>query len=43
LLGPAGNREFFAHLGVPDPAASDAMAFVARPDLAARIAACTAP
>jgi len=43
LLGPAGNREFFAHLGVPDPAAPDAMASVARPDLAARVAACTAP
>jgi 23S rRNA (cytidine1920-2'-O)/16S rRNA (cytidine1409-2'-O)-methyltransferase len=43
LLGPAGNREFFAHLGVPDPAAPIPLAGAARPDLAARIAACTAP
>ena len=43
LLGPAGNREFFAHLGVPDPADPDAMAAAVRPDLAARVAACTSP
>ena len=43
LLGPAGNREFFAHLGVPDLAAVDALAGAARPDLATRVAACTAP
>ena len=43
LLGPAGNREFFAHLGVPDPAAVDALADAVRPDLATRVAACTAP
>ena len=43
LLGPAGNREFFAHLGVPDPAAPAAPAGSARLDLAARVAACTAP
>ena len=43
LLGPAGNREFFACLGVPDPAAPDAMAARTRSDLAARVAACTAP
>ena len=42
LLGPAGNREFFAHLGTPD-LAPDALARAARPDLAARVAACTAP
>ena len=43
LLGPAGNREFFAHLGVPDPAVPAAPAGSARLDLAARVAACTAP
>ncbi len=43
LIGPAGNREFFVHLGVPDPAAPDALGRDARPDLAARVAGCTAP
>ena len=42
LLGPAGNREFFAHLGVPDPAAPGGAFGDAGPDLAARVAECTA-
>ena len=42
LVGPAGNREFFAHLGVPDPGAPDRALADARPDLAARVAECTA-
>ena len=42
LVGPAGNREFFAHLGVPDPAAPDQVLADERPDLAARVAECTA-
>jgi len=42
LLGPAGNREFFAHLGVPDPSAPNLVSADAGPDLAARIAECTA-
>jgi len=42
LLGPAGNREFFAHLGLPDPAQPDGVPADARPDLAARVAECTA-
>jgi 23S rRNA (cytidine1920-2'-O)/16S rRNA (cytidine1409-2'-O)-methyltransferase len=43
LLGPAGNREFFAHLGVPDPAAPDRVPTEACPDLATRVAESTAP
>ena len=42
LLGPAGNREFFAHLGLPDPAAPNGARADARPDLAARVAECSA-
>jgi 23S rRNA (cytidine1920-2'-O)/16S rRNA (cytidine1409-2'-O)-methyltransferase len=42
LLGPAGNREFFANLGVPDPTSPDGEPADAGPDLAARIAECTA-
>lgn len=43
LVGPAGNREFFAHLAVPNPAAPGGAAAIARADLAARVAECTAP
>ena len=43
LLGPAGNREFFACLAVPDPMAPDGTAATPHPELAARVAACTAP
>ena len=42
LLGPAGNREFFAHLGVPGRASPDRVPAEAGPDLTARIAECTA-
>ena len=53
LVGPAGNREFFAYLGVPDPAAPEGASTAERTqaaseprgasaDLAARIVACTA-
>ena len=42
LVGPAGNREFFAHLGVPDPAVPDRMQPTVRTVIAARIAECTA-
>ena len=41
LVGPAGNREFFAFLGLPDPAAPDGTP-QPRADLDARIAECTA-
>lgn len=43
LLGPAGNREFFAHLRVPDPGSPDVAATDEQPDLSARVAECTAP
>jgi len=42
LDGPAGNREFFVDLGVPDPAEPDRALADACPDLAARVAECTA-
>jgi 23S rRNA (cytidine1920-2'-O)/16S rRNA (cytidine1409-2'-O)-methyltransferase len=42
LLGPAGNREFFVHLALPEPQAPDRALVEERPDLAARIAECTA-
>jgi 23S rRNA (cytidine1920-2'-O)/16S rRNA (cytidine1409-2'-O)-methyltransferase len=41
LVGPAGNREFFAFLGLPDPAPPDGTP-EPRADLEARIAECTA-
>jgi 23S rRNA (cytidine1920-2'-O)/16S rRNA (cytidine1409-2'-O)-methyltransferase len=42
LLGPAGNREFFAHLGLPDRAVPDLAPADADLDLVARVAECTA-
>jgi 23S rRNA (cytidine1920-2'-O)/16S rRNA (cytidine1409-2'-O)-methyltransferase len=42
LLGPAGNREFFAYLGVPGPADTGGAPVEPRPDLAVRVAECTA-
>ncbi len=43
LLGPAGNREFFVHLRVPRERAGDGPSQDAGPDLAGRVAECTAP
>jgi 23S rRNA (cytidine1920-2'-O)/16S rRNA (cytidine1409-2'-O)-methyltransferase len=42
LLGPAGNREFFVHLGLPGASAPDGALAEERPDLSARVAECTA-
>ncbi len=42
LLGPAGNREFFAYLGLPVAAPPDEVLPGAGPELAARIVECTA-
>lgn len=42
LLGPAGNREFFAYLGVPGATSARGVLPDAGADLAARIAECTA-
>ncbi len=43
LLGPAGNREFFAYLRRAGPCGAGRRRADARPDLAARIAECTGP